>query len=60
MTDSKPINFVPSFSGVEPSVASAFAESLHEHIAYVREAGQMLGVDKVQLLFHDESKWSVF
>lgn len=60
MTDNRPINFIPSFSDVAPNVAAAFAETLHEHIAYVREAGEMLGVDKTQLLFHDESKWSVF
>lgn len=44
--------------GVDLDVANAYIESLNEHITYVREAGQKIGVHQVQLDTHDRSKWS--
>ncbi len=46
------------FYGIDKVVAEAFAESLREHIAYVQEAGRMIGVPESQLEIHDQSKWS--
>lgn len=46
------------FYGVDKAVAEAFAESLREHIAYVQEAGRMIGVPEQQLEIHDQSKWT--
>jgi hypothetical protein len=43
---------------VDPELGQQFIASLEEHIAYVREAGQKLGVPEEQLLFHDASKYS--
>lgn len=47
------------FFGVKEEVAEAYAASLREHIAYVREAGRKLGVSDTQLELHDKSKWSI-
>lgn len=44
---------------LEKSVVDSFAESLREHIAYVQEAGRLLGVSETQLGIHDLSKWSM-
>lgn len=44
--------------GVDEAVAEAYALSLREHIAYVQEAGRMIGVPEGQLDVHDQSKWS--
>lgn len=45
--------------GVPVAVAESFIESLTEHIYYVVEAGQKIGVSEEQLDAHDLSKWSV-
>jgi hypothetical protein len=45
--------------GVPIEVAAAFIESLTEHITYVVEAGERIGVSKDQLDVHDLSKWSI-
>lgn len=39
---------------------NAFREALTEHIKYVKEAGEMLGVDTFLLDIHDQSKRSAF
>lgn len=44
------------FYGITPAIAQAYHESLCAHVAYVREAGQRLGLD---LATHDASKMSV-
>lgn len=44
--------------GIDLKVAKEFALSLEEHITYVREAGNMIGVSQQQLKIHDISKWS--
>ena len=36
-----------------------YRQNLEQHIAYVQEAGNTLGVDKHLLSIHDASKWSV-
>lgn len=46
------------YYNVDKAVAEAFAESLREHIAYVQEAGRMIGVPEALLEVHDLSKWS--
>lgn len=38
--------------------AEGYLESLCNHIQYVREAGEKLGVSEAQLKGHDDSKWS--
>lgn len=38
--------------------AQKYAASLINHISFVREAGQTIGVDIDQLMFHDDSKWT--
>lgn len=40
-------------------IADAYARSLELHIAYVREAGKMIGVPEHQLAIHDDSKWTL-
>ncbi len=45
--------------GMDQTVAEAYADSLREHIAYVREAGRKLGVLEDRLAIHDDSKWSL-
>lgn len=44
--------------GIDETVATAFAESLCEHIVYVQEAGRKIGVADAQLVIHDDSKWT--
>lgn len=44
--------------GIDKSIAEAYAESLRQHIAYVQEAGRIIGVFETQLEIHDRSKWS--
>src|SRR3972149_88807 len=39
-------------------VFATFTKSLKEHIAFVQEAGQKIGVSSEQLEIHDNSKWS--
>lgn len=39
-------------------VVAAYKTKLTEHISYVWQAGERLGVPKDQLLMHDQSKWS--
>lgn len=46
------------FYGIDRTVAEAYTESLRQHIAYVQEAGRMIGVAESQLEIHDNSKWS--
>ena len=48
-----------SIYGIDMAVAEAYAESLRDHIRYVREAGEKIGVLPEQLAKHDLSKWSV-
>lgn len=43
---------------VDPPIAEAYIESLQAHIAYVQEAGRMIGVGDDQLEVHDASKWT--
>lgn len=43
---------------LDEHAAIAYKKSLEAHIAYVREAGEKLGVSRIQLLNHDRSKWS--
>lgn len=54
------MNFEPDFEyyGIDKAIAEAFIESLKQHIAYVQEAGRMIGVAESQLEIHDLSKWS--
>lgn len=47
------------YFGIDPIIAEAFAQSLNEHISYVREAGVMIGVAQSQLDIHDDSKWTI-
>jgi hypothetical protein len=42
----------------DPDAAKAFYESLMKHITAVQEAGRLIGVPEVQLLIHDNSKFS--
>src|SRR3990170_2979058 len=51
-------NLYVSDFDVDKEVAGAYAESLKQHIAYVREAGHKLGVLPGLLHLHDQSKWS--
>lgn len=44
--------------GVDYPVARAFADSLFEHIRYVQEAGQRLGLADADMIDHDASKFS--
>ena len=44
--------------GVDDVIADAYAESLREHIACVRETGRKIGVRPSQLAVHDQSRWS--
>lgn len=44
---------------VDQAVAEAYAVSLREHIAYVQEAGKLIGVPDQQLEIHDDSKWTL-
>ena len=53
------INNDLSIYGIDMAIAEDYAESLRDHIKYVREAGEMIGVLPEQLEVHDESKWSV-
>lgn len=46
---------VDDFFGVEKSIAEAYEESLKQHIAYVHEAGKIIGANTD---WHDESKWT--
>jgi hypothetical protein len=43
---------------LDVDTAVRHTKSLVKHITFVREAGEKLGVDKVQLEQHDFSKWS--
>lgn len=47
----------PKFESKDPA-EQRFIESLHKHMAFVDEAGRMLGVPVKQLEIHDNSKWS--
>lgn len=47
------------FYGITQSIAEKFLASLCEHIKNVREAGEMIGVDKRQLQMHDLSKFDL-
>lgn len=47
-----------SYYGVEVSIAQKYIQSLNEHIFYVREAGQKIGVLSSLLEGHDDSKWT--
>lgn len=47
-----------NYHGVHPDIAEPYIHTLSKHIGYVQEAGEMLGVDPVQLKMHDMSKWS--
>lgn len=44
--------------GGVPEHVDAYLNSLIKHITYVREAGEMIGVDRAQLEVHDASKFS--
>jgi len=44
---------------VDRDIAEKFADSLVQHVANVREAGKMVGVDENLLAIHDNSKWSL-
>ena len=43
---------------IDANVADRYSESLRRHIAYVQDAGRLLGVPDHQLAVHDDSKWS--
>ena len=43
---------------ITSSAESAYMTALLDHIMYVQEAGEQIGVDKAQLAIHDESKFS--
>lgn len=45
--------------GITEEIAAAYLQSLNQHIAYVRQAGQIIGVSFDQLHRHDQSKFSV-
>lgn len=44
--------------GIDEKIAETFDKSLREHVDFVREAGQIIGVDKQLLYTHDNSKWT--
>lgn len=46
------------YGSIDLDSAKKYANSLVNHISYVREAGEKIGVDKNQLRNHDISKWS--
>lgn len=46
--------------GLSTKVAESYLESLKLHIAYVQEAGKLLGVPDNQLEIHDQSKYSEY
>jgi hypothetical protein len=45
-------------NSIDDETAAAYTKSLTEHLAHVYEAGDKLGVDRAQILLHDESKWT--
>jgi hypothetical protein len=45
--------------GITEKIAAAYLNSLNQHIAYVRQAGQIIGVPQDQLHHHDQSKFSL-
>ncbi len=44
---------------ITPAIAKTFLASLCDHIKNVREAGEMIGVDRRQLQMHDLSKFGL-
>ncbi len=47
-----------NYFGVDEAIAKKYIVTLEDHIKYVQEAGQKIGVNKDQLRKHDDSKWS--
>lgn len=47
-----------ALQSLSQTVAEKYLQALIDHIRYVREAGEKLGVPEIQLVIHDDSKWS--
>lgn len=46
-----------NYFGIDETIAKIYIETLEDHIKYVQEAGQKIGVNIPQLRKHDDSKW---